>query len=476
MDSQAHLNEIGTVDAMRQKSVPQIGPDGQPIAQFAEEDHPDIENVEDGIEHSDEDVPVSPDGLQIDPRASVDKFAEPGRVRRMATVMNLLNALLGAGILGVPKSLHACGWVVSLILLLVIAVLSHIGTVMTIKLQYRTKATGFDHLALITLGNTGSLALSICTMLFCVSCMTAYLVIGGDMIMTWLRLAGITVTGTWNRAILILVYALIIPAALTIPRSIQFLSYFSSATVICIGMFFVAMIIKGFTTLPKQGIHSSIVASDLGMGLFSAMSVYGLAFALPVVILPIIQPYNKDLNKRGVISLATFIICFFLVAIPGVIGYFIFGKDVKDNVLLSFPDGDFLITLVRIGFFLVVSFSYPCIGQGILSSFSQVLYSINNHAELPSSQRLWVLICTNVIPIILAMFIPNVGTALGIGGAFGGCLADFFYPALMWFVISKKQWTHPHNLLCILFAVFGLVSAAICTYVAISDAVKAYSK
>ena len=86
---------------------------------------------------------------------------QPIRVHRFATIMNMLNSLLGAGILGVPCSMMNIGIIPSILLLLFIAFLSHVCTVLTIKLQIRTNADGLDDLAFRILGRIGSTSLSI---------------------------------------------------------------------------------------------------------------------------------------------------------------------------------------------------------------------------------------------------------------------------------------------------------------------------
>ena len=55
----------------------------------------------------------------------------PKRMRRLATIMSLLNSLLGAGILGVPGSMHHIGIIPSVIMIGIIALLSHIATVLS---------------------------------------------------------------------------------------------------------------------------------------------------------------------------------------------------------------------------------------------------------------------------------------------------------------------------------------------------------
>ncbi|OHS98655.1 Transmembrane amino acid transporter protein [Tritrichomonas foetus] len=432
----------------------------------------------------DEAPELGPDGLPIDKKHHSDSSAEnnddgeppPLRIKRFATIMNIMNSLLGAGILSVPHAISYCGLVPSLIMLVIMAVLSHIGTVMTMKLAHREGSDSLDGLTAAILKKPGAIAISICSMLFCISAMVAYLVIGYGNIISWFDGGGIVIgSNLWQRALIVLIYSLILPVAMTFPRDIRFLAPFSGATVFSIVFFIVAMCIKAGMRLPyPKGEGVSITVSKFDMGIFSAISIYGLAFALPVCILPLIKPYNPDTKKRSLVSLLSCLICFICVLIPGVLGYCLFGDDVADIVLDDFSSKDILIIITRIGFFIVVTFSYPCIGQSVMASWGALIFGDSDQGNLPWSKRWLVLLLTNIIPVGFAIFLPNAGPALSIGGAFGGCLVDFFFPALMWIVISKKKWYHWQNILCILFAIFGIVSCAIATYQAIVDAIVAF--
>lgn len=426
---------------------------------------------------------VGPDGLPIEHKPGEeeskeeDEEAPPLRVKRFATIMNCLNSLLGAGILGVPHALSYCGLVPSLIMLVIMAVLSHIGAVMTMKLAIRKNVDSLDELATSILGRWGGIAISIGTMLFCISCMTSYIVIGFGTLASWFDAGGIDVDDTlWKRAVVTLIYFVLLPMPLTFPRSIKFLSPFSTATFIAVVIFVIAMIVKAGIMLPyPAGQKPEITVAKMGMGLFSAISIYGLAFAMPVVILPLVKPYNPSPWKRSLISFWTALFGLVFVSVPGVIGYCLFGNDAKDVVLDNFSSKDALIIVVRVGFFIVVTCSFPCIGQSVMAAWSAVIFRTSDQGSLPLAKRSVVLVLTNIIPLAFAIFLPRAGPALSIGGAFGGCLVDFFFPSIMWMKLSKKKLYHWQNILCILFAIFGLVSCAIATYQAIVDAIDAFS-
>jgi amino acid permease len=235
-----------------------------------------------------------------------------------------------------------------------------------------------------------------------------------------------------------------------------------------------ALIVKAIIGFASDAPHAAITLGHFDFGVFSAISIYALAFALPVVVLPIVRPYNHLPHKRAMISLISITLCFAAVAATGVFGYLLFGDEAEGIVLDNFAQGDVLMQVVKGGFFLVVTFAYPCVGQSVVALWSQLFFKTGDPARLSAPKRAVTLSAVTLLPLLLAVFLPKAGPALSIGGAFGGCLVDFFFPGLMWFRLSHRRWYDLQNLGCLLLAAFGLVAAAVATYIAIKDAITAF--
>ena len=442
-----------------------VSDDGNPIA------------ISDADERSMSKQSIDPENIEkVEEEETNENESPKRRITRFQAIMSCLNSLLGAGILSIPNSFTYCGIIPSIIILTLVAVLSHVSTVLTVKLQRRVNSDGLDDLAFKTLGRAGQLAISILSMLFLISAMVAYLIISSDNVISWLKLANIEIESTinWKRIVLVLVNSLILPIALTIPRTgATVIGKLSVVSFVLILFFCIAMIVKAIQMLPSQGV-ADISIAKMDFGVFSSISIYGLAFALPVVILPLISPYNTDIHKRSIVSLWSIILCYVVVLIPGILGYLMFGSNTQSIILSSFPDDDVLIIIVRVGFYIVVILSYPSIGLSLMSSWSQIIFKTVKQAELPPLKRALILVLTNIIPLIFAVFLPNARPALAIGGALGGCLVDFFFPPFIWIKLSKKKFCSVQNVLCAIFALFGLVSAGISTYQAIEDAIKSF--
>ncbi|EAY20352.1 Transmembrane amino acid transporter protein [Trichomonas vaginalis G3] len=452
-----------------------IGADGLPHEQEEQ-----TVKVEDVILDNPQGATVGPDGQPaIDPSKTFKGEGNPNRVRRFATIMNLLNSLLGAGLLGAPATFKYGGVIPSILMLALVALVSYYATVIVVKLQLDTKSAGFDEICVKVLGKWGQVSVSIFELIFLYSCTISYLIFGSRVLIAWLELAGANFTKSYfiKRAALVLGYSLILPIALTIPRSIGFLSYFSTATVFFIFFFVIGITVKSSILLAQEKkVHETVKMAIGSVDIFTAMGVYFLAFALPVVSCSIVQNYNVEYRKRKIVTVWAEVLCLGIMILPSLLAYLCFGSTIESGVLERFDSKDILINLIKAGIFFVVSFSYPCLMQPVLGSFGQIIYKNSDAPNLPLCQRIVCEIVGNAIAVIIAMVYESANTVLGVGGALGGCVSNFIYPAIMYLVLYKPSVKTIKFWLVAALAVFGIVSAIIATVTSIISAVKEFKK
>ena len=392
-----------------------------------------------------------------------------------STMMNLLNTLIGAEILGIPNSMTLCGVYVSVFLMVLCASLSYAATILVIRLQNRTGAESINDLASKLLGKWGGNLLSGLTLCFTYSCQVAYLVIGSETVNSWLSLAHLDEWEKgWRRAIIVFCYSMALPILLTLPKNMKFLDTASTAAIFCLIFFVIVIVIKGGIHLHDNGICPSVESYQFGLNLFNALAIYAMIFALPAIILPLIKPFNPSLRKRYFLIGSAYMMCFTIILLPSIIGYLMFGAETKQILFGNFHDNDILIQIVRIMFFFVVNASFPVVGITVATDISDIIFHEHDPANLPWKKRFICLFIADAPPLLVAMILPEVRPALEIGGAFGGCLTNFFFPPMLWVKQSDQKIYHPTNILCILFAAFGVISAAIATYQAVVDAIETF--
>ena len=390
-------------------------------------------------------------------------------------IMNILNTVLGAGIMSISNSFTFCGLIPSVCMITASAIFTYVSTVLVVKMSYSTSCDSIGDLALQTTGRFGSGLMSVSLLCFCYSCMTAYIIMSTEFIQGWLLLAGLDTSSFGRRAIVVVVFSLAIPIALTVPRQVKFLNYASLFCFIGLGLFLIGMLYKGITYLPKNGIDPTVETSVLGLGIFNALGIYSLSFSLAGVIIPLIRHMEPDSHKRFFATGSAFFTSYVVSLVPGVIGYIMFGKKAKSVILSNFPNDDILFNIVRFAILLVVTGSYPAIGMTLITTLSRIIYKTDNHEQLPWSKRIVVLILENSLPLLISVFLPNVRPAMAIGGAFGAGISNLVMPPLMWVRMSRKKWYQGYNIIFLILFVIGAVACSIATYEAVLDAIHQFS-
>ncbi|OHT07770.1 Transmembrane amino acid transporter protein [Tritrichomonas foetus] len=401
---------------------------------------------------------------------------EEGKLKEISFfqhTLNLLNCMMGAGILSISSTFKDSGIIVSFIIMIAVAVITHFATVIVLTLQRETKAPGYDEMAKMILGKFGSYSLSAMILILNTAGTLAYLVLCVDFITSWFGFAKVDVSSSLYRAIITFVYGLLIPIALSIPRSLHFLSYLSSVSIFCIVFYMLMTFVKfGMAFHETKQISNSIELAKIDLSIFSSISIYASAFSLPVAILPLMYQFTDNLKTRNRATGTSLLITFLLSGVPALFGYLIFGSDTEGNVLNNYPDDDVIITIVRVGFFLIVTMSYPLIQRPISCSWSAIIFKQNNANELTGWRRALVLCVSNGIPLIIAMFLPEMKPALEVGGALGACLGNFTIPGAM--LLKHGAGTTFKKVMAGLLAAFGVIVAVIATYTAVISAIEVF--
>ena len=394
------------------------------------------------------------------------------RIGRMETLFNLVNAMIGAGIVSVPSTFKATGVGPTIILLLLSSFLCYYSGVIMLGLQNDIKYSSLNELAKKLFGNFGQNLMTIFIVIYAFSCTIAYLIIGSNQLVSYLSLFGIKITNKTSWAITVLIYQVLLPGLMTIPRSLKCLTKFAIPSVLGVILYLIVMIVKGFQLLPKEGYPSpTAVGSKIDFSIFTSFGVHALTFSLPVIMLPIFSSYNPNVKKRVFILGITFIGSWFIVSIPAVIGYLLYGQNTNSDILSSFPNNDFMMMIVRLGMFISVSVSYPAVTMSITGSLGQVFFNQNIPELFTNKQRLILLPIVNLANYIIAVFFPDIKSILGIGGAIGGCLAGFAFPSLCRIVTRTTSLFTLTNIGHLLFIIFGVVMSFLSTWSSIKDAI-----
>ncbi|CAN1187948.1 Lysine histidine transporter 1 [Linum perenne] len=230
-----------------------------------------------------------------------------------------------------------------------------------------------------------------------------------------------------------------------------------------------------WTTSIKKGIQQDVqygykAKSTAGtvFNFFSALGDVAFAYAGHNVVLEIQATIPSTPEKpskiamwRGVVvAYIVVALCYFPVAL---IGYWMYGNSVDDNILISLDKPAWLIAMANIFVVFHVIGSYQIYAMPVFDMIETVF--VKKLKFKPS----WVLrFCIRNFYVALTMFIaitfPFFGGLLGFFGGFAFAPTTYFLPCVMWLSICKPKrfslswWT---NWICIVLGVMLMVLSPI---------------
>ncbi|XP_058108968.1 lysine histidine transporter-like 6 [Magnolia sinica] len=177
--------------------------------------------------------------------------------------------------------------------------------------------------------------------------------------------------------------------------------------------------------------------------IFNALGQISFAFAGHGVILEIQATIPSTLEKPSKISMwKGSIVSYFITAIcyfpTALVGYWAFGHDVEDNLLLALKSPEWLIASANLMVVIHVIGSYQVYAMPVFDMIERVLVK---RFKLPPGLALRLIARTTYVALTLfiAVTFPFFGDLLGFFGGFAFAPNSFFLPCTIWLAIKKPK-------------------------------------
>eukprot|EP00978_Attheya_sp_CCMP212_P036744 scaffold168886_cov50-Attheya_sp.AAC.2 len=299
---------------------------------------------------------------------------------------NLMNSIVGAGIVGIPFALSQTGLIAGLFLLILVAWLTDKSLQIIVNLaSYHPQLRGknvctFEDLASFPFGKAGykfillNMFVSKCaaaykrilyvgpTMSMAYGAMVAYLLIIKDTVPTVFGF-GAADGGGFERELILIGTSLVIIVPLAAQRDMASLA-FTSLLSICADIILVGFIVTFSPVVERvsdEGGFVEVLKNDainptlfIGLGILStAMACQHSAFIVSGSL------ENKTQKRWSIVTFRSIFLAAFLCALFGVFGYLGFLEDTKGDVLNNFEAGSLAANGARVLLAITMFLTYP---------------------------------------------------------------------------------------------------------------------
>ncbi|CAN0876440.1 Lysine histidine transporter-like 6 [Linum grandiflorum] len=403
-----------------------------------------------------------------------EEGADPNRrAKWWYSTFHSVTAMIGAGVLGLPSAMAYLGWGPGTMMLVVSWCLTLNTMWQMIQLHECVQGTRFDRY--IDLGRhafgkkLGPWIVLPQQLIVQVGCNIVYMVTGGQCLKKFMEIACSSCTPI-KQSYWILMFGGIhfflsqLPnfnsvAGVSLAAAVMSLCYSTIAWVGCVS--------HGRAEDVSYEYKESSRADSV-FRVFNALGSISFAFAGHAVVLEIQATIPSTPDKPSKIPMwkgalgAYFVnaICYFPVAL---VGYWAFGKDVNDNVLIDLRRPAWLIASANLMVVVHVIGSYQVYAMPV---FDLLEGTMTKKLNVPHGLLLRLLVRSAYVAftLVIGVTFPFFGDLLGFFGGFGFAPTSYFLPSIMWLMIKKPQRFSPKwfiNWASIVIGVFIMLASTI---------------
>ncbi|RZC58351.1 hypothetical protein C5167_005645 [Papaver somniferum] len=374
--------------------------------------------------------------LQTDEESVLDNTSKEtaGTSTFFKTCFNGINALSGVGILSVPYALASGGWLTLILLFIVAAATFYTGLLIRRCMDVSSKIRTYPDIGEHAFGKKGKTIVSSFMYLELYVVATGFLILEGDNLSNLFRnmsftLAGVTISG--QQGFVILVALIIFPSMLL--TDLSKISYVSASGILASALIILSVFWVG---VEDTGFHAKGRFFHLN-GVPTGVSLYTFGYCAHPVF-PTLYTSMKDKRQFSKVLLLCFVLCTISYATMAVLGYLMFGENIKSQVTLNLPT-DKLSSKIAIYTTLVTPIAkYALMATPIVNAIESSSGINHNNKSISLLIRTIFLVSS----VTVALAIPFFGYLMSLVGAFLSATASIIIPCLCYLKImgTYRRW------------------------------------
>lgn len=377
---------------------------------------------------------------------SFKKEVEESKSTVAGATSNLINAIVGSGIVGIPYAIQQAGLVAGFFLVCLCAILTEKSLRLLVQTAKHAGAPTYETTMEAAFGRFGFLFVTINMFVMSYGAMVSYLMIVKDTIPF---VFGITDLGS-RRAILFLVSSLVM-VPLSSQRDMANLTKTSRLSVLLdfLMVCLVAYLAPIGVSLEQAGgfwslMQTSIIKADT---IFIGLGVLSFAFVCQHSAFIIAGSLENPTNLRwSRVTMRALWVCAGLANLCGVSGYLGYLDDTRGNILNNLNEDEALANIARGMLGMTMLFVYPMESFVTRHVCVVTLFAGRRAHEGEDAailnrrdRRISLTVALYILALVPALIFENLGNVLSVTGAIGGSCLSYIGPGLVYLGIHGGE-------------------------------------
>ncbi|XP_073691066.1 probable sodium-coupled neutral amino acid transporter 6 [Garra rufa] len=370
-----------------------------------------------------------------------------------SSAFNLMNAIMGSGILGLSYAMANTGIIGFSILLLAVSSLAVYSIHLLLLLCDKTGINSYEALGERAFNRPGKILVACTILIQNIGAMSTYLfILKSEMPAAITGFMSSETTGKWfeDGVTLLILVTLIIVLPLALLPKIGFLGYTSSIAFIFMLFFTVVVVVKKWSIPCPLPLNSTVSLSlntsecTPQMFVISSKSAYAVptmafSFLCHTAVLPIYCELHRPTKQRmqNVTNVSIFL-SFVVYLISALFGYLTFYTHVESELLLGYDTylpQDVLVMSVRLAILLAVLLTVPLIHFPARKALLMLCRGEREFSWLSHTLSCFFIL---TLVLLLAIFVPDIRNVFGVVGSTTSTCLLFVYPGMFYLRISSE--------------------------------------
>ena len=379
-------------------------------------------------------------------------------------VVNLVNTVIGAGMLGLPYAFSRTGWLLGLLVMLGTVVL--MNATMTIVLDAGTQSglSTFEDVVCWVLNKRVARFSAAVVLVYLLGLCAVYLVIISDV--TSSLLGGLSRDNVLrNEVFLVFFFAILVLTPLCLLRNIRSLRYTSLMAIVCVVYLMVLVFFLGVTGHDDDNQNVEVI--EFSSGTILALPIFAFAFSCHMNLTPIqVELHDPTPRRITMLRRRSLLICGGIFSCVAFFGYLAYGSETDPNILQNFGGSTWYTSLGQVLYIVVIVFSYPLLAYACRLSADNLFFP-----DTPITRRRflgWTALAL-VIPVVISVSVRNIAVLFDLIGSTCAAYVTIILPCAMKIAMNGGRYWSRRNVWYVLAVLFGSSMAVVGTVVTILE-------
>uniref|UniRef100_A0ABM5EY27 Putative sodium-coupled neutral amino acid transporter 11 n=1 Tax=Pogona vitticeps TaxID=103695 RepID=A0ABM5EY27_9SAUR len=378
-----------------------------------------------------------------------------GTCNLLSATFNVINSIIGSGMIGLPYSLKQAGFPLGILLLLGVAYITDYSTILLIKGGNLSGTSSYQALVNKAYGFMGHLILSVLQFLYPFIAMISYNIIAGDTLTkVFQRIPGVDQENFLiRRHVIILCVTVIFTLPLSLYRNISKLGKVSFISLILTIVILIVGIIRAitFSAQISQTENPWVFAKPNAIQAIGVMSFAFICHHNSFLIYGSLK--EPTLSKWAHITHVSVSFAVFVSLVFATCGYLTFKNYTEGDIFENYCRDDDLATFGRFCYGITVILTFPIECFVTREVIASVLFSGN----LTTVCHVAVTVVVIAVATSISLIYDCLGIVLELNGVLSATPLVFILPAACYLKLSEERWTHSDNLLSGLILAVGVL-------------------